>query len=83
MHFHLSNLKSNYKKCYGTENSWIIKPTGVSRGTGIYIESDFKKLLSQENNHNGKIVQKYIEKPFLLSDRRKFDLRQWVLVRSF
>ena len=34
-----------------------------------------------------KIVQKYVEKPFLLkmgaNDNRKFDIRQWVFVSSF
>jgi hypothetical protein len=53
-------MKSLFRKSYGFENSWIIKPTGVSRGSGIYIESDYKKLMTQTNNHHGKIVQKYI-----------------------
>lgn len=33
-----------------------------------------------------KIVQKYIERPFLLEvdhEKRKFDIRQWVFVSSF
>lgn len=60
LHHHLQNMKSLFRKSYGFGNSWIIKPTGVSRGSGIYIESDYKKLMTQTNNQHGKIVQKYI-----------------------
>jgi hypothetical protein len=59
---------------------WIIKPTGVSRGSGITITNDCSKIMQLRY---GKIVQKYIEHPLLLDCKRKFDLRQWVLVTSF
>lgn len=65
---------------YGFENVWIIKPTGVSRGSGITITSDFIKITQLKY---GKIVQKYIENPLLLNCQRKFDIRQWVLVKKF
>jgi hypothetical protein len=59
---------------------WILKPTGVSRGSGITITSDLTKITQLRY---GKIVQKYIEHPLLLDCKRKFDIRQWVLVTSF
>lgn len=70
---------------------WIVKPVGVSRGTGITIFRDKEKLLESSKN-SSKLIQKYIEKPLIFRDvptvnlafasHRKFDIRQWVLVTS-
>ena len=59
---------------------WILKPAGVSRGSGITITSDIFKINQLKH---GKIIQKYIENPLLLSCKRKFDIRQWILVKQF
>jgi len=65
----------------GTKNIWIVKPAGLSRGRGIQMFSDLKKL---QDFIRGKhyIAQKYIENPLIILDR-KFDIRQWVLVTSW
>ena len=42
---------------YGFDNMWILKPTGVSRGSGITITSDIMKINQLKH---GKVVQKYI-----------------------
>jgi hypothetical protein len=36
---------------------WILKPTGVSRGSGITISNDYAKI---NQLRYGKIVQKYL-----------------------
>ena len=65
---------------YGFDNMWILKPAGVSRGSGISITTDIQKI---KQLMHGKVIQKYIERPLLLSCKRKFDIRQWVLVQRF
>ena len=43
---------------YGFNNMWILKPAGVSRGSGITITSNIAKISQLKY---GKILQKYIE----------------------
>lgn len=69
---------------YGHNNLWIIKPTGVSRGSGISILQDIKKIY-ESIQHTSRLVQKYIENPLIFNKQhfsagKKFDIRQWVVV---
>ena len=74
-----------------TQNLWILKPGGKSRGRGISVVRSLGRIAQLERDglegKNGEyttrwVVQKYVESP-LLVQRRKFDIRQWVLVTSF
>jgi hypothetical protein len=64
----------------GCQNVWIIKASNSSKGLGIKL---FDKL-SQVSDCKGttRVLQKYIERP-LLVNKRKFDLRCWVLVTDW
>lgn len=58
-------------------NVWIVKPTNLSRGRGIFVTD---KLETVPNTPS--VVQEYIADPLLINNR-KFDLRLYVLVTSF
>jgi tubulin monoglycylase TTLL3/8 len=73
----------------GTKHAWIVKPAGRARGEGIQIMRDVDQILRW--THKKRFVcQKYIENPLVInltgatgSTGRKFDVRQWVFVKSW
>ena len=57
--------------------TYIVKPSGGSQGTGIYLVRSPEQL----KDHHTAVVQDYVESPLLL-DGLKFDFRLYVLVLS-
>lgn len=66
----------------GDCNLWIIKPGRKSRGRDIFVSNSLEKIRSKCSLNQSWIAQKYIETPLLIL-KRKFDIRQWVLVTAF
>lgn len=67
-----------------------MKPSYNARGVGIYCTNLLNEIVTtgKGQTQQQKVVQKYIERPMLLQDkksfwRRKFDFRQWVLVMQW
>jgi hypothetical protein len=65
------------------DSIWIVKPVALSCGREIAVVTGLRQLLAQVTVMGFNCVaQKYIERPLLVRKRRKFDIRQWVLVTN-
>ena len=80
----LSQISEKYPQFYinGMSNIWILKPAGLSRGRGIECLNLLDEVKDKMQKEGQWVIQKYIEAPLTVM-RKKFDIRQWVLVTSW
>lgn len=65
-------------------NLWLVKPTNANQGRGIQLFRTWEEMLTFINSRpcgTQCVVQKYIERPLLLGNR-KFDIRVWALATT-
>ena len=70
--------KSDIFSVFGDRCAWICKPAASCCGKRIAILSKRAEILRYIWEEENCVIQKYIERPFLIQNR-KFDLRQWFL----
>lgn len=67
---------------HGPRNVWTVKPGTNSKGSGVVPMHTLPEVLFACTRMTNRVVQKYLERPLVLFNGRKFDIRQWVLVRA-
>jgi hypothetical protein len=85
----LPNDAENFEKIYKRNKNvlWIVKPVNMSRGRGVHLLKDMNELKelikkSREENSIPDLISRYLDKPHLIN-KKKYDLRIYVLVASF
>ncbi|CAD8061099.1 unnamed protein product [Paramecium primaurelia] len=66
-----------FQQEYKSTRTYIAKPDAGSQGDGIYLIKKLKDIKTNESM----VIQQYISKPLLI-DKKKFDLRLYVLITS-
>ena len=85
----LPNDAENFEKIYKKNKNalWIVKPVNMSRGRGVHLLKDLNELKelikkSKDEKEIPDLLSRYLDKPHLIN-KKKYDLRIYVLVASF
>lgn len=64
--------------------TFICKPNSGKGGEGIFLVDNFKQIPKNmwSESHSDLLVQRYIKTPILI-EKKKFDLRLYVLIKGF
>jgi len=63
----LCRLIPQYSIIDGVANVWVVKPSFNARGVGVYCTNTLKDIIQPGKKSGSKVVQKYIERPFLIN----------------
>ena len=85
----MPNDAEKFEKIYKKNKNilWIVKPVNMSRGRGVHLLKDMnelKELIKKSRDENAipDLISRYLDKPHLIN-KKKYDLRIYVLVASF
>ena len=85
----LPNDAERFEKIYKKNKNtlWIVKPVNMSRGRGVHLLKELdelKELIKKSRDENSipDLISRYLDKPHLIN-KKKYDLRIYVLVASF
>ncbi|KAK2140655.1 hypothetical protein LSH36_1284g00062 [Paralvinella palmiformis] len=60
---------------------WIAKSSNGAKGEGIFLSTNYHDIVTTiDAQSHVYVVQRYIDDPLLLTGKRKFDIRCWVLL---